>query len=339
MPRTDDKELINTGATPVRPQKKYSQLKKNSHLLWRTNISDHRLHVSQAVPNIAPADVDRIEEILDLGAGVTLRARIFTPKGKMQEELPTVFWFDGTAWVAASDPYGEMIASHVAKQSGHRVIQVELLLAPENGVLRIKQFAWRFLEHCYRNAEHFKMDPRNIAILGYSTGADIALYVDNRASRAGITVTQKILVSGVYDLSDSVEHDKKYRRYNKFANRDPQIPKSFIKFWRDVAVPVIDRKKPSVSCYFQNSHSKNLTRLVYGSIDCARAENEAEYQHLLKQGVDVERIIVEQGGHSRLWQDLDYIQFVARLLNTPKTGDTHHVNENYETISPRLLRH
>lgn len=338
MPRTNDKDLINAGAKPIRPPKKYS------HLIFKRNIQDHREFVQQAIPTIAPADVDRYEEIVDLGGGVKLLARIFTRKGEMQKTLPTAFLFEGTAWVATSLQYGDMIASNIAAQSGHRVILLELLLAPENKVLRITQFAWRFFEYFCRNEARYKINPEKKSIIGYSTGADLAVSVANRASRAGIAIAQKLLISGVYDLSGSVERNTKYRPFNEFANQDPQIPKSFIKFWRKVAVPVIDRRKPSVSSYFQVPHSKTLTRIIFGSTDCVRTENEAECDRLQEHGVDLEKFTVLDGSHGDFWRHLTYIRFVADLLNIPKTGDSHEVKldlerETYEIISPRQMQH
>lgn len=337
MPRTTEKDIASTGMSKTP--------KKYSHQFFNTNIHEHRRIVARAIPGIEPADVDCVEELISLGS-VELLTRRFIPREGTQEKYPTLFYFDGTAWVADGDKFSKAISSIICEKSAYQVIEMHTLLAPEHSVLKSKQYAYRLFQHFYERAETYQIDRGAMSIAGYSSGGNIADYIDTRASRTEIRFTQKILISPFIELSGTVPDDKKYRQYAKFAGRDDQISAEFIRYFLNLAVPEADRRKPSISPLWQKKRlaKETFTRIILGENDRLRPQIEAFDDKLRSQGVDVEKFLVLEGTHAMFWRRLEVIHLVAKLLNSPKTADSHEVQldettKTYEIIRPTPLQH
>lgn len=336
MPRTQNKDTRDAGTTKAP--------RKYAHQFFNTDLAEHRRIVAQAKPNIEAADVYCMEEVITLGSAQLLTRR-FTPKGQVREKWPTLFYFDGTAWVADGDHFSKTISSHLSERSAYQVIEMHTLLAPEHSVLKSKQYAYRLFQHFYEHAEQYHIDRQAMSIAGYSSGGNIADYIDTRANRDGIHFTQKILISPFIELSGAVPSDKRYRQFTKFAQRDTQISAEFIHFFSDLAVPKADRRKPSISPLWQKRPTKGtLTRLILGENDRLRPQIEAFDDKLRATGVEVEKFTVLEGTHAMFWRRLEVIHLVAELLNSPKTADAHDVRldedqKSFEIIRPKLRQH
>ncbi len=188
MPSTDEKKAMNPVAKAIKPP-------KNSHQFFNPNLKKHREIVARAKPSSPIANVDCVEEIIDLGSGVKLLSRRFTPKGSTQEAYPTIFFIDGTAWVADGGEFSRWISSHLCNESGYQVVELHTLLAPEDSILKCKQYAYRFVKYFYDQSLKYHVDRNKMLLVGYSSGGNIADYIDTRFSREGINFIKKILVS------------------------------------------------------------------------------------------------------------------------------------------------
>lgn len=133
------------------------------------------------------------------------------------EQLPTLIWTHGGAWISGhrddAAPYFRLVADQ-----GYTVISLGYSLAPEHRYPRAVHQVNDALAHIQANAERYHVDPARIVMAGDSAGAQItsqyAAIVTNPgfATEMGMTpaiapaqLRGVILFCGIYDLVAFVE--------------------------------------------------------------------------------------------------------------------------------------
>lgn len=310
--------------------------KRYSNQLFKKNIFEHRAIVERAKPDIAPADVHCIEELIKIGR-VELRAIRFIPKGEAHKKYATIFFIDGTVFVANGVKFSKTIASHLCARSNKQVILIFPLLSPEWTVIQSNQYSARLVEHFYENSKKYQIDRGNLSGIGYSSGAAGIDAVETLCGRNGIRFRKKILVSPLMDLTGSTEKNPKYRAAGKQARLDTQISRQFIDYFVNLAVSEKDRSKPIVSPMWQKRPTETVTEIIVGENDRLLQQSLALYDLRKSKGVNISLFVVEEGTHAMFWRDFGTVYLAADRSSEASTEGEHRVQLAENHLDYKIL--
>jgi acetyl esterase/lipase len=137
---------------------------------------------------------------------------VYAPASTDGEQLPTIVWTHGGAWVGGSKEelrgYFELIAG-----AGFTVVGIRYALAPEERYPMPLRQLMTALDHLVSNAPRLRVDPRRIVLAGDSSGSQIsaqlaaivtnpryAQHIGIRPTIASRSLRGLALCCGIFDL-------------------------------------------------------------------------------------------------------------------------------------------
>jgi acetyl esterase len=148
------------------------------------------------------------ETTIDAPSGRT-RLRLYDPG--IPAPAPTVVLFHGGGWVMGSLDTYDGFARQIAKRSGLRCLSVEYALAPEHPFPVPLEDCIAAVRWAASEGAVFGIDPRRIAVVGDSSGANLALGVCLALRDADAnTVRGAALLYGVYSLDLDTPSQRAY---------------------------------------------------------------------------------------------------------------------------------
>jgi acetyl esterase/lipase len=168
--------------------------------------------VSEMLRHVPDGGVDVIRDVSYGDAGRDTALDVFTPAGNTQQ-LPTVVWIHGGAWISGTkenvEPYIRMIATE-----GYTTVSLNYTISPETVYPTAVEQLNSALEHLVANAAEYRIDPDRIVIAGDSAGANLtsqlAVITTNASYAREMELTPAlrpdqlravILNCGIYDVS------------------------------------------------------------------------------------------------------------------------------------------
>lgn len=174
----------------------------------------------------------RIEQqMIDL-PGRQLALRVHRPKGATAP-LPLVLSFHGGAFLLGTAAQNDWLNSHLAAALPAVVVSVEYRLAPEAPLPQPLEDGYDTLIRLVADHEHWRIDPRMVALLGESAGGTIAALISQRAREEGPTVRAQVLTCPVTDWTATMTE---YPSVIAHAG-EPGLSLSLLRAARDLALP------------------------------------------------------------------------------------------------------
>lgn len=102
--------------------------------------------------------------------------RVF-PSGEENISTKTIIFFHGGGWVAGGIDSYTKVCAHMAKQTRHTVISVDYRLAPENPFPAGLEDCYHVVREVYGNPDLVPCKCEDVALVGYSAGANLAAAV------------------------------------------------------------------------------------------------------------------------------------------------------------------
>ena len=120
------------------------------------------------------------------------RARIYVPEGSAP--LPVVVFFHGGGWVAGSLNVADAPCRQLAARLGAVVVAAGYRLAPDHPFPAATDDTFAAIEWVQEHIGEYGGDPRRIAVMGESAGANLAAVAALRARDAGIDLAAQVLI-------------------------------------------------------------------------------------------------------------------------------------------------
>lgn len=221
---------------------------------------------------------------IPLPDGRSVPVRLLRPAGT-PGKLPIAVYFHGGGWVIGSPDTHDRLARDIVAASGVALAVVHYSRSPEA----------RYpvaLEECYavtawlaEHAEAVGLDGSRLALLGDSSGANLAAAVALLATRrGGPAIRQQTLV---YPVADAACDSPSYRQ---FADGPNLTRESMLWYWDQYAPNAADKALDTVSILnasIDDLRSMPPTLLVTAEFDVLRDEGEAYAKKLTQAGVPV----------------------------------------------------
>lgn len=137
---------------------------------------------------------------------------------------PVVFEFHGGGYVFGCAAADDGFCETICRQSGFHVIGVDYRMAPENRYPAQLEDAWGVIGWFREHAEEYDLDPEQIAVTGFSAGANLAAAVAVRAAQEKQTwLKAQVLHYPFLDFRLDVEAEEKFKE-----DVDPVIVQGFL---------------------------------------------------------------------------------------------------------------
>lgn len=170
--------------------------------------------------------------------GRQIPLRVYRPKEKDKEALPTLLFLHGGGFIAGSISTAGLYCYGLAEITGAQVIAVNYRLAPENPFPAAPDDCYFALCWVAENTELLGTDRNRIAVGGDSAGGALtaALTILSR-DRNGPKIAFQYLMCGMFDCD--------LDGYEKMDNQDPFSPKKrFLYFWENYLQGKFDTTDP-----------------------------------------------------------------------------------------------
>lgn len=135
-------------------------------------------------------------------------ARIFIPD--VSGPLPVVVLLHGGGWVAGSIDILENAARRLSKSTGAVVVTPAYRLAPESPFPAAPEDAFAALRWVHGHIAEFGGDPRRIAIMGESAGANLSAVAALRARDSTINLVAQVLIYPPIDPDIKTESQQEF---------------------------------------------------------------------------------------------------------------------------------
>jgi len=285
-------------------------------------LEQHRKNIISLIPIAKPNHVfyKNNSFIICLGKKISLTTyRPYTIKNF----LPTILYIPGTAFIANSPAYTDLICSHMAQKSNCQVIAIDLPLAPEYQFPHNIYAGFSALKFLLNSPSVWtKIDLEKVALLGYSSGGNFAISMGILAKKDNLPINKLILISPALDLSLSIKGFEE-----KYESKDKTIPTSFLDWVLDLYIPSeVKRDDPLLSPFWQNERELQglpQTDIIVGEYDRFRGDAEEFYRKLLRANVVVNKLVVQGGDHSLWWQQIGIAQAIARRIGVSFNSAQH----------------
>ncbi|MCK4608716.1 MAG: alpha/beta hydrolase [Gammaproteobacteria bacterium] len=153
--------------------------------------------------------VAKVENITILGSGGEIPLRIYTPENIALPCSAALYFFSGgLTWGSVEG--SDAICRALANSSKGVVVAVEYSLAPENKYPVAVNEAYEAAKWLFANSEELNFNPKQISVIGYSAGGNLAALTAINARNAGLSFAKQVLICPWLDLSGSAESYKKY---------------------------------------------------------------------------------------------------------------------------------
>jgi acetyl esterase len=272
--------------------KAMSNQEKKSKGIFDYSILEHRERLAKATPMNQAADVSFIDSLIQLKKkNIKIPVRTYIPPHHQnsKQRIPTLFYIPGTAFVAGEIEFTRVVCSHLCKLTGCQVIVINHRLAPENQFPEGVQDVYEVIQFFLKEAPGGYIDPKRIAIAGYSSGGNIAALVSTTAGRNALYFNRQVLISPIVDLSRSLSD------FQDFENKDLDISNDFVNWFLELYVPEgLNRKDPTISPFWQKKEDTKKqppTSIIWGEFDRFRSDAEGYFKKLQKAGVDVKKTV------------------------------------------------
>lgn len=229
-----------------------------------------------------PEPFSNIKNITIPGPVVKIPIRIYTPE--QSRHSPIILFFHGGGWAAGSIDTVDSICRLIAKKGSAIVVSVEYRLAPENPFPAGLDDCYAALCWTYDNAQSISGDPSRIAVVGNSSGANLATAVallarGNNAS----PITAQVLM---YPVTNCWSTDTE--SYSKFG-REFYLTKKQMESFIDGYVPHQEDRKNPLASPLLAENLKGLPRalVITAEFDPLRDEGEAYVKRMQEAGVSV----------------------------------------------------
>ncbi|MCB0632791.1 MAG: alpha/beta hydrolase [Saprospiraceae bacterium] len=170
--------------------------------------------VKKAYPDIVVAEIEAGPKVV---ASINLTYKqvgqhelqldIYSPKGKKNELRPAVLMIHGGGWASGARSHMEMMAKDLARH-GYVGIPVSYRLSPEAQYPAGIEDLWDAITWIGKNGKKYRIDARQLFVLGASAGAQLATLLgttenDALPYKAATTGKQK-LIKGIINMDGIV---------------------------------------------------------------------------------------------------------------------------------------
>jgi len=241
-----------------------------------------------------PSKAIYVDEQIPTRDGSLIPLRIYN--SHLSEKSPVLIFYPGCAFVFDLSEINNIIGSRIASHSKIKVIIAHYRLAPENPLPTGIYDCYDAVTYVANHSEKFGIDPSRIILAGWCSGAHCSTAVSSLAcQRRDFKIFHQILLSGCYDLTESIHSFDDQEREDKTVDRSllRHLKKNYY------GISEKDDVNPLISPYyaidFQNFPS---TTILCGEYDALRNDSEGYFHKLKAAGVEVEKIVLPGQTHN-----------------------------------------
>jgi acetyl esterase len=156
----------------------------------------NRLRVPMLAGEVEP--LERIEDLAIPGPAGSIPARLYAPvRGEI---LPALLYMHGGGWVVGDLDSHDSVCRALARRAGCMVLSIDYRLAPEHRFPAAVEDAWAGLVWLHQNASAIGADPDRLAVVGDSSGGNLAAVIARWArERGGPALAAQVLIYPVTD--------------------------------------------------------------------------------------------------------------------------------------------
>jgi acetyl esterase len=225
--------------------------------------------------------------------GSSILARIYNPQ--LDSDRPCLLFFPGCGYIADNFEINAMAVSRIAAYANAKVFMVDLRLCPEFPMPTPLHDAFDAAKYVITHPHRFNLNPNNVSVGGFSSGAHAAAYVAN-ASRLDheMIIKQQILLNGCFDLTNSHRDYDAFEACDGLFKRGPVVDYIFEQWGVSFDDPMI-----SPVFHYALTNLPKATILI-GEYDGLRNDSEAYYKHLKSLKNNVDRIVLPGQTHNTI---------------------------------------
>ncbi len=246
-----------------------------------------------------PAAVEYVEKTVPARDGYAILIRIYHAE---LTNAPVLFFFPACAYLHDLFEQNAILASHIAKLSGIKVIAVNHRLAPEYPLPTSVQDGYDVVQYVAQHADHFAIDANKIFLAGISSGGNCCAVVSNWARQDNtFSIHHQIPINGWFELTRTVGGYEEYEQQDYCANAYAVAALDKFLLLKDKAIGC----NPNISPYYEEdlSHQPRTT-FVVAEYDGIRADTEAYYQRLLAaDNKNIKKIVLPGQTHNSAFFD------------------------------------
>lgn len=234
----------------------------------------------QALRPLATSKIERYEQFIPTSIGDS-RVWVYCPSTTKVESLPVFVNFHGGGFVFGSAKTDDPWCPFIADQAGCVVVNVDYRLAPEYKFPIALYECYDVVQWLYQNPAKLHIDPRRIAVGGYSAGGNLAAAICLLAKkRQQISIKFQVLNYPPLDLATDPELKPKYKT---------SIPPRLSKIFNECYLHSMEEaKNPLVSPIFADDLEHLPAALITtAEYDSLADEAEVYADRLKKAGVEV----------------------------------------------------
>ncbi|MBB6235929.1 acetyl esterase/lipase [Pedobacter sp. AK013] len=204
--------------------------------------------------------VDTMGKDIDVNAG-KIHLRIYRPK-EGNGPYPLIVYYHGGGFVIANLDVYNASAQALAEHVGAIVVSVAYRLAPENKFPTAHNDAFTAYEWAVKNAVDLKADPAKIAVVGESSGGNLAANVSIMARDKHIMLpVHEVLI---YPIAQA---DMNTKSYNMYENSKPLNKAMMNWFMEKYLNTTIEAQDPKISLINANLKGLPPTTIITAEID------------------------------------------------------------------------
>lgn len=246
-----------------------------------TKIREVALKAAQDLGGL-PKPVKKVDNIEIDGPNGKIAIRTYTPNiNSNNQNHPALIYFFGGGFVWGSLDTHDTICRDLTHATNCKVISISYRLGPEYKFPIAVNEAYTATKWIFNNADKLNIDPKKIAISGYSAGGNLAALTAIKARNDGLHLAYQILMCPWLDLSCS------FPSYKKNAQSYYILDQLTLDFCVKHYLPKeISAKDPHVSPIWEKNLS-NLppTLIITAEFDPFIDEDEQYANKLLASGV------------------------------------------------------
>ncbi len=262
------------------------------------------------VPMLA-GEVETLERIEDLaipGPAGSIPARLYAPV--RDQILPTLLYMHGGGWVVGDLDSHDSFCRALARRAGCLVVSIHYRLAPEHRFPAAVEDAWAALVWLHDNALAIGADPDRIAVVGDSSGGNLAAVIARWArERGGPALAAQVLIYPV------TNHDLETPSYRAAGTGYGLTRDTMRWYWDQYLADPTDGSSPDASPLQARDLGGLAPALVITcELDPLASEGSAYAAALQSAGVRVEHIHEPDMIHG-------YIRMAGAIGRARKTWD------------------
>lgn len=197
------------------------------------------------------------------------------------EPLPVVVYFHGGGFVFGSVKRNDALGRDLAIRTGAVVVSVDYRLAPEEPFPAAAEDAWTVVRDIFARPAFYQSNGR-VAVVGDSSGGNLAAVAAWQARDAGLTLAHQALV---YPVLDAAMDTPSYREFAKGYGLDAAEMAWFLDRYAGGTDPADPRLSP---LRLPATAGLPPATVVTAEYDVLRDEGERYAARLAEEGVPVE---------------------------------------------------